>query len=110
MLPAMKGTAILSQETLGALLEAHASMAAWYYELWRAKSQGGEVRPPDEATRKAFLSRLAQDFPELASTAAQIGAPRMYVPPPAVAVAPPAMVAPPPMIAPPEPSGDGPTE
>ena len=91
----MKGTAILSQETVAALLEAHASMAAWYYELWRAKSQGGEVRPPDEAARKAYLARLAQDFPELAPIAAQIPAPRMYVPPPAIAVAPPAFVTPP---------------
>jgi hypothetical protein len=75
-------TVILSEATISALLEAHASMAAWHYELWRALRDGGPPRTPDEETRRAFLSRLAADFPEVANVAKGIAAPRLYVPPP----------------------------
>lgn len=78
----MSRTVIVSGETLGQLLEAHASMAAWYYELWRVIREGGPVRTPDEATRRAFVTRLASDFPEIATAARAIEAPRVYVPPP----------------------------
>jgi hypothetical protein len=89
----MSRTVILSAETVGAMIEAHASMAAWYYALWRALSEGKPVAPPDDATRLAFVARLTADFPELAGAAASITAPRMYVPPPP-------LVAPPPMVTP----------
>ncbi len=92
----MSRTVILSAETVGAMIEAHASMAAWYYALWRALSEGKPVDAPDEATRKAFVDRMVADFPELAGAAAAIPAPRMYVPPPP-------LVAPPPMVALPDP-------
>jgi hypothetical protein len=84
-------TVILSEATLAALLEAHASMAAWHYELWRALREGSPPRTPDEASRKAFLARVAADFPEIAAAAKAIEAPRLYVPPPP-AVEPPAEV------------------
>lgn len=92
MLSAMR-TVIVSETTLAALLEAHASMAAWHYELWRALRDQSPPRTPDEATRKAFLARVAADFPEIAATAKGIDAPRLYVPPPP-AVEPPAFVDP----------------
>jgi hypothetical protein len=97
-------TVILSESTVAALLEAHASMAAWHYELWRVQREGGPPRPPDEATRSAFLSRVAADFPEVASVAKGIAHPRMYMPPPPI-VAPPA--ADPPPDSPPQPEGEG---
>jgi hypothetical protein len=75
-------TVILSESTLSALIEAHASMAAWHYELWRALREGSPPRTPDEASRKAFVARLAADFPEVASTANSITTPRLYIPPP----------------------------
>ncbi len=78
----MARTVILSAETVAALLEAHVSMAAWYYELSRALRDGGAPRTPDEAARKAFLARVAADFPEVAAIAGTIDAPRLYVPPP----------------------------
>jgi len=89
----MSRTVILSAETVTTLVEAHASMAAWYYELARALREGGAPRTPDEATRKAFVARLANDFPEVAALARSIEAPRLYIPPPP-AVAPPASVQP----------------
>ncbi len=75
-------TVIVSESTLSQLLEAHASMAAWHYELWRALRDGTPPKTPDEPTRRAFLARLAEDFPEIAQTARAIDAPRLYVPPP----------------------------
>lgn len=95
----MGRTVIISSETLGMLLEAHASMAAWYYELARAMREGTPASTPDDATRKAFLARLAQDFPEIASAAQAIENPRVYIPPPP-AIAPPAMI--PPAMVPPQ--------
>lgn len=78
----MMRTVIVSGETLAQLVEAHASMAAWYYELWRVAREGGPVRTPDDATRRAFLERMAVDFPEIAATARSIETPRLYIPPP----------------------------
>ena len=78
----MSRTVIVSGDTLAQLLEAHASMAAWYYELWRVIREGGPVRTPDEAVRKAFVAQLATDFPEIAAAARAIENPRVYVPPP----------------------------
>jgi hypothetical protein len=102
----MSRTVILSAETVGAMIEAHASMAAWYYALWRALSEGKPVAPPDEDARRAFVARLAADFPELASAASAITTPRMYVPPPP-AVAPPPVVTPPATLdAPPDAPGE----
>jgi hypothetical protein len=80
----MQKTVILSAETLRNLIEAHASMAAWYYELWRAHREGGPVVHPDEARRAAFVKNVAREFPELAALAASVEKPRLYVPQPVV--------------------------
>lgn len=78
---------IVSEETIRDLLEAHASLSAWYYELWTAlRAVNATARTPDDAARSAFVERLSADFPEVATVARQIRVPRMFVPaPPAVA-------------------------
>jgi len=83
----MGRTIIVSEETVRDLLEAHASLSAWYYELWSGlRAANATAHPPDDAARAAFVERLAADFPELAAVAKQIRVPRMYVPaPPAYA-------------------------
>jgi hypothetical protein len=74
---------IVSEETVRDLLEAHASLSAWYYELWSAlRAAGASARSPDDAARSAFVERLATDFPEIAAVARTITVPRMFVPPP----------------------------
>jgi hypothetical protein len=73
---------IISEQTVRDLLEAHASLSAWYYELWAAIRGGTTPHPPDDAARTAFVERLATDFPEIASVARAIQVPRMFVPPP----------------------------
>ena len=85
----MAKTVIVSEETLRDLLEANASLAAWYYELSAAlRAANAVASTPDEAKRAAFLDRVATDFPEVAHVARAIVAPRLYVPPPpAVAAA-----------------------
>ncbi len=76
-------TVILSHDTVRALIEAHASMAAWYYAMSDALRQAGAgVHPPTDAQRKAFVSAMAHHFPELAHTIQSIDQPRPYVPPP----------------------------
>ena len=80
----MQKTAILSTETLRTMIEAQASMAAWYYELWRVLREGGQVQPPDEARRIAYLRSLAREFPEVATIAATVDKPRLYVPQPVI--------------------------
>jgi uncharacterized membrane protein len=84
---------IVSEETVRDLLEAHASLSAWYYELWSALRAANATAPtPDDAARAAFVERLATEFPELAAVARGIHTPRLYVPapPPAKSVVPPA--------------------
>jgi hypothetical protein len=83
----MGKTIIVSEETVRDLLEAHASLSAWYYELWAGlRAANATAHAPDDAARAAFVERLAADFPELAAVAKQIRVPRMYVPaPPAYA-------------------------
>ena len=83
----MGKTIIVSEETVRDLLEAHASLSAWYYELWSAlRAANATARTPDDAARTSFVERMAADFPELAAVAKQIRVPRMYVPaPPAYA-------------------------
>lgn len=74
---------IVSEETLRDLLEAHASLSAWYYELSAALRAAGAAPPaPTDAKRAAFIERMATDFPEIGHIARSIKAPRMYVPPP----------------------------
>jgi hypothetical protein len=74
---------IVSEETLRDLLEAHASLSAWYYELWAGlRAANATARTPDDAARSAFVERLAADFPEIASVARAIKVPRLYVPAP----------------------------
>jgi hypothetical protein len=74
---------IVSEQTLRDLLEAHASLSAWYYELWEAlRRANGIAHAPDDTKRAAFAERLAADFPELGAIARTIEVPRMFVPPP----------------------------
>lgn len=74
---------IVSEETVRDLLEAHASLSAWYYELWAALRSGNpSPRTPDDAARAAFVEPLAAVFPEIASVARSIRVPRMFVPSP----------------------------
>lgn len=84
---------IVSEETIRDLLEAHASLSAWYYELWAAlRAANASAKPPDDAARAAFVERLGSDFPELAAVAKQIRVPRAFVPsPPAIAAVPPGL-------------------
>ena len=78
-------TVILSDETVRSLIEAHASLAAWYYQMSDALRQAGAgVEPPTDDQRRAFVAQLGQHFPELAAAAAEVTAPRAYVPPPVV--------------------------
>jgi hypothetical protein len=85
----MNRTVILSASTVAELLEAHASLAAWYHAFATASQTGTPVRTPDVPQRKAFLERVALDFPEIASVARGIDAPRLYVPPPPPTAPPP---------------------
>jgi len=74
---------IVSEETLRDLLEAHASLSAWYYELWAGlRAANATAHTPDDAARAAFVERLAADFPEIATVARSIKVPRLYVPAP----------------------------
>lgn len=82
---------IVSEETIRDLLEAHASLSAWYYELWSAlRVANASASAPDDAARAAFVERMATSFPEVASIARSIRVPRMYVPPPPAVSIPPA--------------------
>jgi hypothetical protein len=78
----MPRTVILSEETLRALLEANASLAAWYHEFVRASREQTPVQTPGDVTRKAFLDRLATEHPEVAALVSQMGTPSVFVPPP----------------------------
>ena len=83
MLPAMGRNVIVAEETVRDLLEAHASLSAWYYELWAAlRAANATARTPDDAARAAFVERLGAEFPELAAVARTIQTPRLYVPAP----------------------------
>jgi hypothetical protein len=74
---------IVSEETIRDLLEAHASLSAWYYELSAGlRAANGTAKSPDDATRSAYVDRLIADFPEVAAVARTIKVPRMFVPPP----------------------------
>ena len=86
---------ILPEQTVRDLLEAYASLAAWYYQLWGAlRTANGGTEPPSEAASAAFVARLAQDYPEIAAVARTITNPRQFVPPPAATIARPSVPAP----------------
>ena len=77
-------TLIVARDTISSLLEAHASLAAWYYQLSNAlRAAGAGVEPPDEPLRLAFVQQLGAHFPELAEVTRSIEHPRPYIPPPA---------------------------
>jgi len=79
----MAKTVIVSEKTIRDLLEAHASLSAWYFEMSKALRAAKVVaNTPDDKARAAFVPRLGQDFPELAEVVAQIDVPRVFVPPP----------------------------
>ncbi|MEM9692997.1 MAG: hypothetical protein AAGA56_10660 [Myxococcota bacterium] len=81
----MAGTVILSEETVRQLLEAHASRAAWYYQMAAVlRDVGAGVHPPTDEQRTAYLNAAGQHFRELQATIQQMGTPRPYVPPPVV--------------------------
>jgi len=82
---------IVSEETLRDLLEAHASLSAWYYELSTSLARAGlPTQAPNDAARAAFVEQLGKIFPELSQLSAQIRVPRPFVPPPPrVSIAPP---------------------
>ncbi len=81
---------IVSEDTIRDLLEAHASLSAWYYELWSAlRVAKASASAPDDAARAAFVERMAMSFPEVASIARSIRVPRMFVPPPPAVSVPP---------------------
>jgi hypothetical protein len=83
MLMSMGRNVIVSEETVRDLLEAHASLSAWYYELWAAlRAANASARAPDDAARAAFVERLVGEFPEVAAVARTIHVPRLYVPAP----------------------------
>ncbi|WP_437777558.1 hypothetical protein [Sorangium sp. So ce1097] len=85
---------IVSEDTIRDLLEAHASLSAWYYELWSAlRVAKASASAPDDAARAAFVERMAASFPEVASIARSIRVPRMFVPPPPAVSIPPAATA-----------------
>lgn len=97
MLCAMGKNVIVSEETLRDLLEAHASLSAWYYELWAGlRAVNATARTPDDAARAAFVERLAAEFPDIAHVARTIQVPRMYVPAPPPYLMQAAAAAPPP--------------
>ena len=78
-------TVIVSDETIRKLIEAHASLAAWYYQMSEAlRTAGASVATPTEGQRLAFVRQLATHFPELATVAESISSPRPYLPPPIV--------------------------
>jgi hypothetical protein len=90
----MGKTVIVSEETVRDLLEANASLSAWYYELSAALVAAGvPARAPDDAARASFVEGLAKTFPEVAHVASAIRVPRTYVPPPP-AIKPPAPIDP----------------
>lgn len=81
----MAKTVIVSDETIRQLLEAHASLAAWYYQMAAALRDGGlGVTPPSDDQRRAFVKQLEHHFPEVAAVAQTLTHPRPYVPPPVV--------------------------
>ncbi len=76
---------IVSDESIKSLIEAHASMAAWYYQMADAlRAAGAHATPPSEAQRQAYVAQLAHHFPELSAVAKAITHPRPYIPPPAI--------------------------
>ena len=78
-------TVIVSDDTARQLIEAYASMAAWYYKMAQALREAGvSVEPPSDAQRLGFVAAFGQHFPELAHLAKTIDAPRAYLPPPIV--------------------------
>lgn len=81
----MAKTVIVSESTIVHLVEAYASMAAWYYQMSAVlRDVGAGVHPPTDAQRAAYAQQMALHFPEVAHVAKGVTAPRPYVPPPVV--------------------------
>lgn len=67
------------------MVEAHASLAAWYYQMAEAlHSAGARVEPPSEQQRRAYVSQMGSHFPEIAHVTRTVTEPRAYVPPPVI--------------------------
>lgn len=74
---------IVSEDTVRALLEAQASLAAWYHELSAAlRAKGVVPHAPPDARRAECVAPLLTEYPDLASVVRQIHVPRLVVPPP----------------------------
>ncbi|MCC6523625.1 MAG: hypothetical protein IT373_13300 [Polyangiaceae bacterium] len=86
----MAKTVIVSQETLRALVEAHAALAAWYYEQSGALQRAGvaAATQPAAAERRAHLRQLALDFPEIGGFVATLDDVPPHVPTPVVSAPP----------------------
>ena len=83
---AVAKTVIVSDETVRQMIEAYASMAAWFYQMSEVlRSAGMGVEPPSDAQRRAYVAQAASLFPEVGAVAITITAPRPYLPPPAIA-------------------------
>jgi hypothetical protein len=83
---AVAKTVIVTDETVRQLIEAYASMAAWFYqmsEVLRRANLG--VEPPSDGQRAAYVAQVASLFPEVSAVAQTLKAPRPYIPPPAIA-------------------------
>ncbi len=82
----MAKTVILSEETIRNLIEAHASMAAWHYQMSDALHRAGvTAQAPSDEQRRARVAQVAMHYPEVATVAQTISAPRAFVPPPVIA-------------------------
>ncbi len=82
----MAKTVIVGDDTVRELIEAYASLSAWFYQMSDALRQGGVgCEPPSEAHRRAYVAQLAVTYPELSAVAAGLTAPRPFLPPPVIA-------------------------
>lgn len=78
----MARNVIVSEETLRSLVEQNAAMAAWYHEFVRASREQTPVMTPRHESVGRFLSRMADEFPELATLVRSMSTPAAFSPPP----------------------------
>jgi hypothetical protein len=79
----MAKTLTLSEETVRELVEAHATLSAWFLVLHRAvQTAGGTVRAPTDAERRACLERMAIDYPDVAEVVLAVEVPKLFRPRP----------------------------
>ncbi len=82
----MAKTVIVADDTLKELVEAYASLSAWFYQMGDAmRREGVGCEPPTEEHRRAYVAQLASSYPELALVVGTIVSPRPFLPPPVIA-------------------------